>query len=405
MATAEIPAGAPPDPGALPGPGSRGLSIGAVPASEPPILVSLIVPTYNESKNVAEMMRRLTAVMQPAFGDGYEIVIVDDDSPDRTWEIAQSLTGRFPSLRVIRRQDERGLSTAVIRGWQAARGSLLAVIDGDLQHPPEIIPDLWREIDRGADIAIASRHVEGGGVSDWSVLRRFISRSAQVLGLLILPSTVGRVSDPMSGYFMLRRSAIEDVELKPLGYKILIEVLGRGRFRWIAEVPYVFRERAEGESKLTSRVYVDYVRHLLRLRIARLPVDRFARFCLVGLSGVFVDMGFLFVLSDPTMLGWGLTRSKVIGAQLAIINNFLWNDAWTFGDIAKRQTGWRPRLRRFGKFQLICLAGLVLNTALLNFQFNVLGMNRYLANATAIVVVTGWNFWLNSKLSWRAAEA
>jgi dolichol-phosphate mannosyltransferase len=225
-----------------------------------------------------------------------------------------------------------------------------------------------------------------------------------VLGLLILPNTVGRVSDPMTGYFLLRRVVIQDVLLKPLGYKILIEILGRGKVRWIAEVPYVFRERVDGESKLTSQVYVDYVRHLLRLRIARLPIQRFLRFGIVGLSGVVVDMGLLFVLSDPSMLAWGLTRSKLLGSEVAIVNNFLWNDAWTFGDIAKRQIGWRPRLRRFGKFQAICLAGLALNATLLNLQFNVLGMNRYVANGVAIAIVTGWNFWLNLKLSWRVAQ-
>jgi len=122
------------------------------------------------------------------------------------------------------------------------------------------------------------------------------------------------------------------------------------------------------------------------------------------LSGVVVDMGLLFLLSDPTMLGWGLTRSKLIASEVAIVNNFLWNDAWTFGDLSARQRGRGRWLRRFGKFQLICLAGVVLNATLLNLQFNLLGMNRYVANAVAIAVVTGWNFWLNLKLSWRVAE-
>jgi dolichol-phosphate mannosyltransferase len=150
-------------------------------------------------------------------------------------------------------------------------------------------------------------------------------------------------------------------------------------------------------------VYVDYFRHLLRLRISTLPISRFVRFGIVGLSGVVVDMGVLFLLSDPSTLGWGLTRSKLIAAELAIINNFIWNDAWTFGDISSHQRGFRHRLQRFAKFQLVCLAGLVLNTLLLNLQFNLLGINRYLANAIAIGIVTGWNFWLNFKLSWRAA--
>jgi len=366
--------------------------------------LSIVLPTFNASKNILEMLTRLTRVLDQAFPADYEIVVVDDDSPDRTWELAQTLTTQFPQLRVMRRQRERGLSTAVIRGWQASRGEILAVIDADLQHPPEIAVELCHEMGRGADLAVASRHVEGGGVSDWSILRRILSRAAQVLGLVILPGVVGRVSDPMSGFFMIRRTAIQGVTLNPLGYKILIEVLGRGKIRWIGEVPYVFQERVQGESKVTRRVYVDYLRHLLRLRLSTLPINRFLRFGIVGASGVVVDMGLLFLLSDPSMLGWGLTRSKLIAAEMAIINNFLWNDAWTFKDISGQQSGLKHRLQRFGKFQLICLGGLVLNTILLNLQFNLLGINRYLANAIAIGVVTGWNFWLNFKLSWRAAD-
>jgi dolichol-phosphate mannosyltransferase len=221
---------------------------------------------------------------------------------------------------------------------------------------------------------------------------------------VILPDIVGRVTDPMSGYFMIRRSAIHEVDLNPLGYKILIEVLGRGQCRWIGEVPYVFRERSRGESKVTLGVYLDYLRHLFRLRLSTLPIGRFVRFGIVGLSGVIVDMGLLFLLSDPTTLGWGLTRSKLIASEMAIINNFIWNDAWTFRDISSHQTKQMDRLRRFAKFQLICLAGLVLNTVLLNLQYNLLGINRYVANAIAIVIVTGWNFWLNLKLSWRASD-
>lgn len=365
------------------------------------IRLSVIVPTYREGKNIAELVARLSLILDPLLPDRYEIIVVDDDSPDGTWQLAQQLTANYPALRVMRREGERGLSTAVIRGWQAARGELLAVIDADLQHPPETTADLYRMMERGSDLAVATRHVEGGGVSDWSAFRRFISRGAQIIGLVVLPDVVGRVSDPMSGYFMVRRSAVQDVDLHPLGYKILIEVLARGRSRWIGEVPYVFRERDHGESKVTLKVYGDYLRHLLRLRVSSLPLSRFIRFALVGCSGVVVDMGLLFVLSDPIMLGWGLTRSKLIASELAIVNNFLWNDSWTFHDVSARHPGGKYKLRRFAKFQLICFAGLMLNTILLNLQFNLLGVNRYVANAIAILIVTGWNFWLNLKLSWR----
>jgi len=207
----------------------------------------------------------------------------------------------------------------------------------------------------------------------------------------------------MSGYFMLRRAVIAGTTLSPLGYKILVECLGRGRARTVAEVGYVFRERSEGESKVTWHLYLAYLHHLLRLRFARFPVRRFLRFAVVGASGVVVDMLTLYLLSDPSTLGLGLTRSKVVAAELAIVNNFLWNDAWTFRDLVGRQRGWKFKVRRFVKFNAVCSLGMLLNIALLNFQFNVLHLDRYVANLIAIALVTFWNFWLNLKMSWRAS--
>ena len=364
--------------------------------------LSLILPTFNESGNISEIVRILTDLLDPAWAGCYELIVVDDHSPDRTWKIALDLTEQYPQLKVLHRETEKGLSTAVIRGWQAGQGEILGVIDADLQHPPEILLQLLEEMERGADLAIASRHVEGGGVSEWSMIRRFLSRGAQMLGLVILPEVINRLSDPMSGFFMVRRSAIAGVTLSPVGYKILIEVAARGKIRWIGEVGYVFRERQAGESKVTWKQYLEYLQHLIRLRLSL--SSRFIQFCLVGLTGVVLDMGLLFLLSDPSMLAWPLTRSKIIASELAIINNFLWNDLWTFGDITRRQPSKKQQLKRFIKFNLICLAGLVLNVVLLNIFFNVFGLNRYLANFCAIAIVTFWNFWVNLKLSWRVTE-
>jgi len=371
-------------------------------AGEPPIYFSLIIPTYNECKNIKTIIEKLSQLLDGSIPGDYELIVVDDDSPDRTWEVALSMTADYPQLRVMRREHERGLSTAVIRGWQVGRGEVLGVIDADLQHPPETLLQLLAEIKRGADLAAASRHVAEGGVSDWSVVRRFLSRGAQTVGLIILPGVIGRVSDPMSGYFMVRRSCIAGKTLNPAGYKILIEVLGRGDIRWIGEVGYVFQERQEGESKVTWKQYIEYLRHLLRLRFARWPMGKFLRFGVVGFSGVFVNMGVLYVLR--TFLNWELTRSLIVAAELAIISNFLWNDLWTFGEISKRQPGNRQRLKRLLKFNTICLMGLILNVLLVNLMFNVFGMNAYLANLIAIVAVTLWNFWINMKLSWRVTD-
>jgi dolichol-phosphate mannosyltransferase len=255
-------------------------------------------------------------------------------------------------------------------------------------------------MERGADLAAGSRHVEGGGVSDWSLIRRVLSRGAQLLGLLMLPGVLGRLSDPMSGLFMVRRSAISGVALSPIGYKILVEVVARGRIRWIGEVGYVFRERIEGESKVTWRVYLQYLVHLLRLRWDTLPQSSFFRFCVVGGTGVLVDMSLLFLLSDPSMLGLGLTRSKIVAAETAMISNFLLNDAWTFRELARKNPGVLPKVRRFLGFQLICSAGLLLNVLILNVLFNFAGLNRYWANGIAIGTVTLWNYWLNRTLNW-----
>ncbi|MDB9539230.1 glycosyltransferase [Anabaenopsis tanganyikae CS-531] len=379
------------------------------------VYLSLVIPTYQEKDNIQKVIQILTQTLDESIPGNYELIVVDDDSPDLTWKVAQSLIEEYPQLRVMRRQQERGLSSAVIRGWQVAKGDILGVIDGDLQHPPEVLTQLLTKIAQGADLAVASRHVDGGGVSSWSVVRRFLSRGAQVLGLILLPGVLSRVSDPMSGYFMVRRHSILGVTLHPVGYKILLEVIARGNIQNISEVGYVFCERKEGESKVTWKQYLEYLHHLIRLRLSTgllgglsqgldFPIGRFLRFGVVGLSGVFVDMAILYLLSDPTTLALPLTRSKIIAGEIAIFNNFLWNDAWTFADVSENQQQWSQRIKRFLKFNVICLAGLVLNILVLNLVFNFLIPNRYIANLIAIAVATIWNFWVNLKLSWRVTD-
>jgi dolichol-phosphate mannosyltransferase len=377
--------------------------------------LSLVIPTFNERQNILPLVDKLTSWLDKSLPGEYELLLVDDDSADGTWQVGLHLTATTPQLKVMRRQSEKGLSSAIIRGWQAGRGQIFGVIDADLQHPPEILLKLIAEIADGADLAVASRHIEGGGVSEWSIVRRTLSRGAQILGLVILPDVVGRVSDPMSGYFMVRREAIAGPHLHPKGYKILLEVLGRGQVNRIAEVGYVFQERSKGQSKVTWRQYVEYLQHLfmlrrrsltagrlhrgLQLHALNLPIGRFLRFASVGLSGVFVDYSLFYLLFSQLELG--LTTSNVLSAEVAIFNNFLWNDAWTFADLSQQQKGWPARIKRFTKFNLVCLAGLVLNTLIVNLLFNLLGVNAYWAKLVAIAAVTLWNFWVNLKLNWR----
>lgn len=236
-----------------------------VPACES-VAFSLVVPTLNESHNLAELIGLLKPAIASEVGDSYEIIIVDDNSPDGTWKVAAEIAANDPHVIALRRVDEHGLSTAVVRGWQASRGTLLGVIDADLQHPPEVTARLIAAMQGGADLAVGSREAEGGGISDWSFLRLMISRGSRALGKVLLPGVLGRVSDPMTGLFVIRRSAVENVVLSPCGYKILVELLVRARLKHIVEVGYVFRSRQRGESKASAMIFIHYVQHLLRLR-------------------------------------------------------------------------------------------------------------------------------------------
>jgi dolichol-phosphate mannosyltransferase len=381
-----------------------------------PSFLSLVIPTYNESKNIEKLIKVLSSLLTPVMQCNYELIVVDDDSPDRTWEVAESLVKEYPHLRVIHRQQEHGLATAVLCGWQIAVGNIFGVIDGDLQHPPETLLQLLEAIENAVDLAVASRHIEAGGVSDWSLVRRILSRGAQILGLVILPGVISRLSDPMSGYFLVQRHAIAECQFNPIGYKILIEVLARGRISQISEVGYVFQERQTGESKVTLQNYFDYLYHLFSLRLSlsqlsdlkqnfSFPFKRFIRFGVVGLSGVCVDMSLLYFLHDPARLDLGLTVSKIIAAEISIINNFTWNEIWTFGDISSQQDSWHQRWLRLIKFNAVCLLGLIFNVAILNLISNILSLNYLIANLVAIFVVTFWNFWINLKLNWRITKS
>jgi dolichol-phosphate mannosyltransferase len=219
-----------------------------------PPRISLVLPTYNEAANLERMVNSLTQVLRDA-GTSFEIVIVDDDSPDGTGEIADDLAGASGGrVRSLHRTQERGLGTAVVAGWKAARGEILAAMDADGQHPPDLVPRLLAALDQGADIAIASRYISGSNIPRWNLLRRLGSKLATGITRLALPRAAASVRDPLSGCFALRRELIQGVELKPLGFKILLEVLMRAPVERVTEVEYVFAAREAGKSKLSTRV-------------------------------------------------------------------------------------------------------------------------------------------------------
>ena len=225
-------------------------------------MLSIVIPTYNEAKSIGILVGQIARILG---SETFEIVVVDDDSPDGTWQIVEQLPADLHA-RVVRRHARRDLSKAVVEGFAAARGGILGVMDADLSHPPELIPAMLSLIRAdGVDMVVASRLVPGGGTEDWPASRKLTSRIGT---LLARPFT--HVRDPMSGYFLFKREAIEGVRLRPRGYKICLEILVRGNVRRVREIPFIFRDRTTGESKIGLRQDFDYLVQLLSLACFRL---------------------------------------------------------------------------------------------------------------------------------------
>ncbi len=223
--------------------------------------LSIVTPTFNEAGNVPALISELEAALR---GLEHEIIVADDNSPDGTADVVERMRQNTPCVRLLRRTAPRSLSGAVIDGFGLAEGEMVACIDADMQHDPRLLPAMLDEMARGADLVVGSRYISGGGTSDWSILRRLASWVATKLEdqLLGVP-----LSDPMSGYFMLRRAdflCIRD-RLNPQGFKILLEIVAHSHPQHIRELPYIFRARRNGVSKLSNRVVVAYLRQLSRL--------------------------------------------------------------------------------------------------------------------------------------------
>jgi dolichol-phosphate mannosyltransferase len=286
-------------------------------------------------------------------------------------------------------------------GWAHASGGILGVIDGDGQHPPAVVVDLLDAMADRIDVAVASRNLPGGGVSNWSALRRMLSRGAQALGLLLLPGTVGRVTDPMSGYFLVRRDVIAGTNLDPVGYKILLEVLARGDVSRVAERPYVFLERERGESKVSAGHYVGYLRHLMRLRLHPLRSRALVRYLVVTALALLADaLAFLWIFD---VQGWNLTRSAAISGEVGILLTVLLHDLWTFAGRAARSS--LDRFRRLAGVQLALGVLLFLRLLLINALVNWFGLGPLAAFLVALAAVTPASHLLGSRLTWRGVRS
>jgi len=360
-------------------------------------MISVVTPTYNEAAVIEQTLRRSAAALQHV-GEEFELIVVDDSSSDGTAELAEALAAEFP-VRVLRRPGRLGLATAVIDGWAMARGDLLAVMDADLQHPPEVLSELVKGLRKpGTDLALASRYTSGGGIPGLSLIRRFISWGATQLAATVLPLTLAGVSDPMSGMFGLRKPVLEGVQLSPVGYKILLEVLAKGRYRKFVEVPYVFVERGHGSSKLGAKQYIEYILHLARLARSTGQLAAWIRYGLVGLAGAALNLILLHFF--VARLGWRLMVSLPGAIQLALLSNFLWNEALTFRRQRVGQAGGRGVLSRLLRYEIVCVSGAIVNLAV---TLLIADRKVELLFAAAGGIAAGglWNFALNVPAIWR----
>jgi len=225
--------------------------------------LSILVPTYNERENLPFLAGRIQAACRELPLE-WEILIVDDNSPDGTAGAAETLSRDYP-LRLLLRTEKKGLSRSVLHGFRETESEFLLVMDADLSHPPEVIPTMWETMVReDCDVVVGSRYVPGGAIPDWSLSRRVTSRFARFLA-----QGLTDLKDPMAGLFLVRRTVVENRAFKPLGFKILLEILVRGRCGKIREVPITFRDRTRGTSKLSGVVILAYLEQICSLYIEK----------------------------------------------------------------------------------------------------------------------------------------
>lgn len=285
--------------------------------------VSVVLPTYNESASLPVLLPRIVEVLQRAQLRG-EVIVVDDASPDRTADVARELARSLP-VRVLERKDERGLGTAVIAGFRMSQAEVCVVMDADGSHPIDALPEMVRMIlaDK-AEIAVGSRHVPGGGSTDWPLFSQLKSRFAASLAI-----GLSGMTDPTTGYMAVRRALLDKLELDPVGWKIVLETVVKAHPARLAEVPIVFADRELGESKQSLRVLEQYLQHLYKLYKFRFPtLVELLKFCVVGFLGLLVDLAIVFGLKSA--LGLDTRLCQVFGFSAAVTFNYAINRRFSF---------------------------------------------------------------------------
>lgn len=354
--------------------------------------LTVVVPTFNERDNVLPLAERLRTALA---GERWEAIFVDDNSPDGTADAVRALGATDARIRCIRRVHRRGLAGACMEGMLASQARFVAVIDADLQHDEALLPVMLAAVRGGqADLAVASRYAEGGSTGEFARVRLLASRFATWLVHRLLGVTL---SDPMSGFFLIRRDAVEAMaeRLPSQGFKILLEIAanGAGTLK-IVELPYRFRQRRAGTSKLDAHVALDFAALLVSRLTRNLLPPRFLLFSIVGASGVLVHLAVLALLKA---LAVGFAPAQVIAALAAIASNFWLNNVLTYRDRTLRGFA---ALRGFALFALICSFGLLSNISVADWLFSI-DRTWWIAGLTGALISAVWNYAVSAALVWR----
>ncbi|BAK64744.1 putative glycosyltransferase [Sphingobium sp. SYK-6] len=361
-----------------------------------PAALAIIVPTFNEAANVRLL---ITLVDKALAGIAWELVFVDDNSPDGTASAVREIARTDPRVRILHRFGRRGLSSACVEGILATAAPIVAIMDGDLQHDESALRPMFDRIGKGdVDLVVGSRHVAGGSDADWNEKRRRMSRFATRLALRL---TRVPISDPMSGFLMIRREAFMGSlpRLSNVGFKILLDILASAPVPLrVAEIPYVFRDRRHGESKLDTLVLWEYAQLLLDKAFGRVIPVRFVSFAMVGGLGVLVH----FAVLTAAFKGFGLpfALAQAVATAVAISSNFLLNNIFTYHD--QRLRGW-GLLRGWISFNLVCAFGAAANVGVADWLFT--HRSWWALSALAgIMVSVVWNYVMSAFFTWRRRD-
>jgi dolichol-phosphate mannosyltransferase len=356
--------------------------------------LAIVVPTLNEAANIETLLTKIETTLA---GVRWEIIFVDDDSQDRTRDVILQRCQVDPRVRLLHRIGRRGLSSAVVEGILSSSTRCVAVIDADMQHDERLLRPMLEAIQSGeCDLAVGTRYATDGGVGDWAERRQTISQIATTLSRLVVKVNI---SDPMSGFFMIRRDLFDTVVrgLSVQGYKILLDIITSApKSLRIKEFPYVFRSRQHGESKLDPLVSLEYLLLLLDKMIGRWVPVRFILFMAVGGIGVVVHLAVLTTLFEVAQTKFVVAQG--VATVVAMTFNFFLNNVFTYRD--RRLRGFWPVLGGLLSFYLVCSAGAVSNVGVASFLF-VRDFSWWISGVVGILVGAVWNYAASSILTWR----